>query len=163
MSRPRYSTALSDKIVDALKKGHTKTHVSRLLGLHEDTIRKWERQDERGEVRFEGFSARVKAAEEESQGVLIDCITVHSENDWRAAAWLLERRWDEFKLKAKTSKEAQRELDSLSIEKSRAEVVYTEAKTKALNRGSLSPEQILELLNRAREQGQKEGAEDAVN
>ena len=70
---------------------------------------------------------------------------------------------EEFKLKAKTSKEAQRELDRLSIEKSRAEVVYTEAKTKALNRGSLSPEQILELLNRAREQGQKEGAEDAVH
>ena len=163
MSRHRYSAELADKIVDGLQKGHTKTHVARSLGLHEDTIRTWERLDERGDKRLAGFSARVKSAEEESQGNLISCVAFHSEKDWRAAAWLLERRWDDFKLKAKTSKEAQARLDDLSIEKSKAELIYTEAKTKALNRGSLSPEQILELLNRAREQGQQEGAEDAVH
>ena len=157
MSRHRYSAELADKIVDGLQKGHTKTHVARSLGLHEDTIRTWERLDERGDKRLAGFS------EEESQGNLISCVAFHSEKDWRAAAWLLERRWDDFKLKAKTSKEAQARLDDLSIEKSKAELIYTEAKTKALNRGSLSPEQILELLNRAREQGQQEGAEDAVH
>ena len=163
MSRLVFSDALADKVIDALKKGHTKANVSKMLGLHEDTIRRWQSKDRSGDERYSGFDLRVKGAEEAAQGNLIDCITIHSQEDWRAAAWLLERRWDAFKLRAKTSKEAQAELDRLAIEKSKAEVVYTEAKTKALNRGSLSPEQILELLNRAREQGQQEGADEAVN
>ena len=163
MSRLTFSDKLADKIVEALKKGHTKANISKMLGLHGDTIRRWQSKDRSGDERYAGFDLRVKAAEEAAQGHLIDCITAHGEDDWRAAAWILERRWDDFKLRAKTSKEAQKELDDLAIVKAKAEVVYTEAKTKALNRGSLSPEQILELLNRAREQGQKEGAEDAVH
>jgi len=163
MSRLTYSTELADKIVDGLKKGHTQTNICKMMGLGDNAIRRWRKKDKSGDERYAGFDARIKAAEEEAQGTLIDCITVHSQDDWRAAAWLLERRWDEFKLRAKTSKEAQAELDRLSIEKAQAEVTYTEAKTKALNRGSLSPEQILELLNRAREQGQQEGADDAVH
>jgi hypothetical protein len=163
MSRLIFSDELADKIVEALKKGHTKANISKMLGFHGDTIRRWQSKDRSGDERYAGFDLRVKAAEEASQGHLIDCITAHGEDDWRAAAWILERRWDDFKLRAKTSKEAQKELDDLAIVKARAEVVYTEAKTKALNRGSLSPEQILELLNRAREQGQKEGTEDAVH
>ena len=163
MSRLAFSPDLADKVIDGLKKGHTKTNVCKMLGLGDNAIRRWRQKDRSGDERYAGFDLRVKAAEEAAQGNLIDCITVHSQDDWRAAAWLLERRWDAFKLRAKTSKEAQGELDRLAIEKSKAEVVYTEAKTKALNRGSLSPEQILELLNRAREQGQQEGADDAVN
>jgi|TARA_R100000655_G_scaffold28392_1_gene57678 hypothetical protein len=163
MSRLRYSQELADKVIEGLKKGHTKANVAKMIGLHEDTIRKWQSKDRSGDAHYEGFDARVRAAEESAQGNLIDCITIHSQDDWRAAAWLLERRWDDFKLKARTSAEAQKQIDELSIEKAKAELEYTEAKTKSLNRGSLSPEQILELLNHAREHAKQEAAENAIN
>ena len=63
MSRLRYSQELADKVIDALKKGHTKANVAKMIGLHGDTIRKWQSKDRSGDPHYAGFDARVKAAE----------------------------------------------------------------------------------------------------
>ena len=159
---PRFTPDIQEAIVDGLSKGMTRRNVSDTLGLGKNTIGRWLKRGQEGDERFAGFAERCILAEKQAQGALIEMITNQGEKDWRAAAWLLERRFDEFKLRSRTSADAQAELDRLNIEKSQAELVYTEAKTKALNRGSLTPDQILELLERARNVGKQE-AEEAIN
>lgn len=159
---PRFTPEIQESVVDGLTRGLTRRNVSDTLGLGKNTIGRWIKRGLEGDDGFVAFSERCVQAEKQAQGALIDMITHQGPKDWRAAAWLLERRFDEFKLRSRTSADAQAELDRLNIDKAQAELVYTEAKTKALNRGSLTPEQILELLERARDAGKLE-AEEAIN
>jgi len=153
---------LADAIVDGVSKGLTRRNISETLGLGKNTIGCWLKAGYEGDPAYATFADRCTQAEKQAQGSLIAMITEQGHKDWRAAAWLLERRFDEFKLRSRTSAEAQAEIDQLNIEKAQAELTYTEAKTKALNRGSLTPEQILELLERAKDAGKQE-AEEAVH
>ena len=160
--KSRFTPEMADAIVDGLSKGLTKRNISETLGLGKNTVGGWIRAGHEGDPAYVSFSDRCAKAEKQAQGSLVTMITEQGHKDWRAAAWLLERRFDEFKLRSRTSADAQFELDRLNIEKAQAELTYTEAKTKALNRGSLTPEQILELLEHAKDAGKQE-AQDAVH
>ena len=160
--KSRFTPEIADAVVDGLTKGLTKRNISETLGLGKNTISVWLKAGQEGDPAFVSFADRCAQAEKQAQGSLIAMISEQGHKDWRAAAWLLERRFDAFKLRSRTSADAQAELDRLNIEKAQAELVYTEAKTKALNRGSLTPEQILELLEHAKDAGKQE-AEEAVH
>ena len=147
-------------VLENLEKGYTREHAGRLVGAGRDLVSKWVRKGEKGTKKYAEFASRVVEAEQKSQGVLIGHIKIHAEKDWRAAAWLLERRFDCFKLKSRTSQEAQLRLDDAAIQKAEAELEYTQAKTKALNRGSMTPDQLLEVLERVREAAKQEAKEE---
>ena len=85
----------------------------------------------------------------------MDTIKFHSKKDWKAAAWLLERTRNDFKLRSRMSQETQRRIDELAVQKAELELEYIQAKTKALKGGSITPEQILELLNDSPKQEEK--------
>ncbi len=154
------SPKVQETVLEGLERGYTREHAGRLANLGRDAVSRWVRRGEKGDEKFKEFAELVVAAERKSEGVLVDHIKVHAEKDWRAGAWLLERRFDKFKLKSRTSQAAQDRLDALAIKKAEAELEYTEAKTKALNRGSMTPDQLLEVLERVREQAKKEAEEE---
>jgi transposase len=160
--KSRFTPEIAEAIVEAMSKGLTRRNISETLGLGKNTVSTWLKSGLEGDPIFAEFADRCAQAEKQAQGSLIAMISEQGHKDWRAAAWLLERRFDQFKLRSRTSADAQAELDRLNIEKAQAELTYTEAKTKALNRGSLTPEQILELLERAKDAGKQE-AEEAVH
>ena len=149
-----------DAAIGYLEKGYTRLYSSLLIGANEQLVTRWAVQGERGDEKYVAFYDRVVAAEKKSQAGLIDQIKVHADKDWRAAAWLLERRFDGFKLKSRTSQDAQNAIDAITIKKAEAELEYTEAKTKALNRGSMTPDQLLEVLERVRDAAKQEAKEE---
>tara|TARA_R110002020_G_scaffold232388_3_gene443973 strand:+ start:1430 stop:1954 length:525 start_codon:yes stop_codon:yes gene_type:complete len=156
----KFSPKVQECILEHLEKGYTREHAGRLAGGGRNLVSNWVRRGEKGEERFQEFAKLVGEAEQKSQSILVDHIKIHAEKDWRAAAWLLERRFDSFKLKSRTSQEAQNKLDSMALQKAEAELEYTQAKTKALNRGSMTPDQLLEVLERVREAAKQEAKEE---
>jgi len=147
----KFCPEVSDKVIEGLKKGYTRKMVSEGVGVLPETMRSWMRSEL---PKYAGFLERVLKAEASGRRSLVDMIVFHGEKDWRAAAWLLERTRAEFSLKAKTAQDARDELDRLSVEKAQAELDHVRAKTDALNKNALNPEQILELLDDARKVAQ---------
>ncbi len=147
----KFCKEVADKIVQGLEKGYTRKMVAEAVGVNVKTMRGWINSDQ---PKHRGFKERVLKAEALGRQSLVDMITFHGEKDWRASAWLLERTRAEFSQKAKTSQEARDELDRLAVEKAQAEVDYIRHKSDALQKNTLSPEQILELLNDSRKAAQ---------
>jgi len=147
----KFSPEMADKIIEGLEKGYTRKMVAEGVGVFPKTVRSWMKSEL---PKHAGFLERVLEAEAKGRRSLVDLIVFHGEKDWRAAAWLLERTRAEFSLKAKTAQEARDELDRLSVERAQAELDHIKAKTDALGKNTLNPEQILELLDDARKVSQ---------
>ncbi len=147
----KFGPGIVAKILDGLSKGYTRKMVAEGVGVTPRTMRDWINSEL---PKHEGFKESVLKAEAKGRRGLVDMITFHGEKDWRAAAWLLERTRAEFSQRAKTSQEARDELDRLAVEKAQAELDHVRAKTDALNKNTLSPDQILELLDDARKASQ---------
>ena len=72
-------------ILEAIREGQFRTDAARAGGVSLDKLRSWEAEHPE-------FAAEMQAAELESTGALIKTIRTGATEDWRAAAWLLERR-----------------------------------------------------------------------
>ena len=127
----RFTPEVQDAVIEGLEKGYTREHAGRLVGAGRDLVSKWVRKGQKGAEKYAEFASRVVEAEKKSQSILVDHIKIHAEKDWRAA-----------------------------IQKAEAELEYTQAKTKALNRGSMTPDQLLEVLERVREAAKQEAKEE---
>ena len=88
----------TDIIVQALEKGHSMTSAARLAGLHRDTLNRWMKRGRKGENGvFSHFYVTVQEALAKSEQKLVELVFNHAEKDWRAAAWLLSRRFPEWR------------------------------------------------------------------
>lgn len=74
-----------ERILEALSVGQTRRVAAACGGVSDDTLRRWIMADRE-------LSARVSAAESQAEIALVTCIRNAANHDWRAAAWLLERR-----------------------------------------------------------------------
>ena len=74
-----------ERILEALSSGQTRRIAAAFGGVSDDTLRRWIQADTE-------LSLRVSAAESQAQIALVACIRNAADHDWRAAAWLLERR-----------------------------------------------------------------------
>ena len=86
MSRPTKRTP--DRvaaILEALDAGHTRKVATAAGGICEETFRRWVAADPQ-------LQQQVVQAEAVAEHSLVECIKRAGEVDWRAAAWLLERR-----------------------------------------------------------------------
>ena len=69
-----------------------KTRAAREAGIDSDTLTAWERK-------YPDFSASIKKAEEDRKDSILTRISLHGATDWKALAWLLERKYPaEFSL-----------------------------------------------------------------
>jgi len=143
----KFTDALVKVIVKHLRQGMSRADVSKAIGVGKKTFWNWMHDPVKMKP---GFAAKVEKAEAQNVSDLLDTIRRHGDDDWRAAAWALERTRPEFGLKARRSSEAQAELDRLAVEKAEADLIYVRVKTDALKKNALSPEQILELLEESR-------------
>jgi hypothetical protein len=86
MSRPTKRTP--DRvaaILQTLHAGHTRKVATAAGGICEETFRRWVAADPQ-------LQQQVVQAEAGAEHSLVECIKRAGEVDWRAAAWLLERR-----------------------------------------------------------------------
>jgi transposase len=75
-----------ERILAALRKGMTKKAAAAAGGMGYSTLNEWEHDEPE-------FADAVKAAESDSQEALLRKIWTASDQQWQAAAWMLERRW----------------------------------------------------------------------
>ena len=72
-------------ILDAIEVGDTRRRACALVGMSEDTLKRWEKTDA-------DFAVRLMVAEaRRDRSLVVDIRTAARKGDWRAAAWLLER------------------------------------------------------------------------
>ena len=85
--KSKYTPERAERVLAALKIGVPRRHAAAYAGVSEDTLLRWIK-------RYADFAARVDEAE--AQAVATWASVVHYaasvQQDWRAAAWLLERR-----------------------------------------------------------------------
>ncbi len=76
----------SQVILEALENGMTQRDASMLAGISEDTLCLWKRTNS-------DFSEQMGQSVIKYKRKLMDIITKASEKDWKACAWLLERKY----------------------------------------------------------------------
>ena len=146
----RWAPELGEKAIEMLTKGYTQKMVREEFNIGYETWKCWMHKPKEKGGR-PGFKERVYEAERCSKQNMLDLVQFHAEKDWRAAAWYLERTTAEFKLRTFRSQEAQGLIDKVAIEKAEAERDLVLAKTKALQKNLMTPEELLDLLKDARE------------
>ena len=80
----KYTAILANQICDYVSKGIPMRQAAQSLGISESTFHRWRRDKEE-------FSEMIDQAIGVSEARLISEISVHE--DWRAKAWILERRF----------------------------------------------------------------------
>lgn len=146
----RWSPELAEKILEMLSRGYTQKMVREEFNIAYTSWNCWMHKPKEKGGR-PGFKEQVKEATRCSVQNMLDLVQFHAEKDWRAAAWYLERTTAEFKLRTFRSQEAQGLIDRVAIEKAEAERDLVLAKTQALQKNLMTPEELLDLLKDARE------------
>ena len=82
-------------IVGMIARGHYNTTAARQAGISPGTMQTWiTRGVEEGDGVYYEFSQAVERAKEKGEGVLVGrIIDAADKGDWRAAAWILERKY----------------------------------------------------------------------
>jgi hypothetical protein len=89
---PKFSAAVAKKIVDIVQRGNFRDTAAASVGISGRTLRKWLHAAANGNAKYQPFAAELDRAESEAEDLLVDAVTKQAKKDWRAAAWLLERR-----------------------------------------------------------------------
>lgn len=84
--RPHKLTgALRERLRRLIRSGVSQDRAARMAGIHPDTLGRWKND-------VPGFAGELEAARAESSGFLEKLIALAARRDWKAAAWILERR-----------------------------------------------------------------------
>ena len=110
---------LIKKLSDALVSGASHKIACEAAGISQSSFYRWIKKAENGEEDYFPFLESIKGAE--STGALkhLENIEKHSMNDWRASAWLLERRYKYTKegvLEERPKLEEKQEIDQSILE-----------------------------------------------
>jgi hypothetical protein len=98
MARPsKLTDELQERLVMAIAAGSTVEGAAATVGINSATHRRWMALGEQARTgRHRVFYDAVTRAEATSEVVLVGRMATAARNgSWRAAAWLLERRWPE--------------------------------------------------------------------
>jgi hypothetical protein len=95
MGRPtKLTKEVEEAICNAIISGATYRAASEAAGIAYETFNEW-MKDERPQ--YVKFSDSIRAANGKARTELIKKIRKHGDKDWRALAWILERRFkDEY-------------------------------------------------------------------
>lgn len=96
-------------ILEALKGGNTRRAACRLATIAPETLYRWMRQDVT-------LHDAVTRAEAEAEEAMVAAVRAQVSEDWRAAAWWLERRKPEFATRQTVTvlQQLQRDVEQLS-------------------------------------------------
>ena len=93
MSRPKLDPVVTHRIVDLIRAGNYLEVAASATGIHRTTLHRWMRHG-RGQKRgrYKKFLNAVEKAQAEAESRDVALIAKAAGDDWRAAAWRLERR-----------------------------------------------------------------------
>ena len=93
MPRPRLDPAITQRVVDLIRAGNYIDVAAAASGIHRTTLHRWMRLG-RAQTRghYRKFLIAVERALAESESRDVTLIAKAAVEDWRAAAWRLERR-----------------------------------------------------------------------
>ncbi len=124
-------------ICDALERGEVHVHAIEHGGIGETTYYEWLAKGEEGLKPYAEFRAATMRAEARGRKKIFDQIQTQVEHDWRAGAWLLERRYSEHygkaarvDLKVEGRVQVDHGLAQSALEKLASEVAKAELKGK---------------------------------
>ena len=83
-NRSKYTYELSQVVTQAVEEGSSLENASKLAGISRPTIYAWKKK-------YKGFAKRLEEALAKQEIKLVSCI--YNSDDWRAQAFLLERRF----------------------------------------------------------------------
>ena len=126
MGRPKLDAAVTQKVVDLIRAGNYLEVAATAAGIHRSTLHRWMkhgRDQERG--RYRKFLTAVEKAQAESESRDVALIAKAASEDWRAAAWRLERK-SPRRYGPRVQAAVQQELDGVlnRLEKGLAPEVY---------------------------------------
>ena len=93
MARPKLDQVLTQRLVDLLRAGNYLEVAAIAVGVHRSTLHRWMkygREQQRG--RYRKFLTSVEKAQAEAESRDVALIARAATDDWRAAAWRLERK-----------------------------------------------------------------------
>jgi hypothetical protein len=91
--RTKLTPEIQSKLVQAISLGTSYEAAATYAGVSRETVRSWLRRGER-ETRgiYHEFAEAMKVADGKATVACLATIRSAAQNDWKAAAWLLERR-----------------------------------------------------------------------
>lgn len=120
----KFTPEVRARIIDALADGNYIETACALADVTYRCFREWVKQGQaEGEGEFFQFSQDVTRAMADAEAKSIAMVRTHSADDWRAAAWILERRhpdrWaNTQRVKLEVEKEIRGVLDALEAKMS---------------------------------------------
>lgn len=99
IGRPtKLTAAVQRKIVKAIKAGATHDLAALYAGISRTSFYDWKARGEAGEEGFTNFSDAIELAEGKGAVDLLEKIKTAAQDpkEWRAGAWLLERRYPDM-------------------------------------------------------------------
>src|SRR5437868_5667539 len=126
MGRPKLEPATTQRIVDLIRAGNYLEVAATAVGIHRSTLYRWMRHgrdQKRG--RYRKFLTAVEKAQAEAESRDVALIAKAASEDWKAAAWRLERKAPR-RYAARVQLAVQQELDAVlgRLEKGLAPDVY---------------------------------------
>ena len=135
----KYSAELVGKICRALAGGGTVAYACRSARICLSTYKNWLKL-------YPEFAEAVGKAQAESELALVQQLQEHAQSDWRAAKFLLERRFQHWKADSSTSQDRRDELDDLRILKAKLELQYAALKIEQATIGNSQDGDLVEIL-----------------
>lgn len=105
------------RICEALRLGMPYKLAAQYGGVTYQTLLNWKKRAEEGDSGFVAFVMAMERAEAEAMLALLTLIRAAAENPkhWRAAAWILERRWPETWGRPYKSKPSPTPMSNISV------------------------------------------------
>jgi len=99
-TQPRLTEEVEELIVQLVRGGAYLKTAAQFAGVHRETIRRWRKRGETDlqrsiESHYAAFARALARAEAQAEATRVLRILAAGENDWRANAWFLERRFPE--------------------------------------------------------------------
>ena len=91
--KSKFTAPVKNRIIEALRAGTTYEIAAQYAGISRSTLYEWIKKGEKASTgTYRTFYDNIKKAEAEGAVVHLGTISQASKKDWKAAAWLLERR-----------------------------------------------------------------------
>jgi hypothetical protein len=85
---------VTDKILNLIRTGNYRETACAAAGVAPQVMREWLRRGATGEEPYATFSRQMDEAEAQAESRHVLTITSASKDDWRAAAWILSRKYN---------------------------------------------------------------------
>lgn len=143
MGRPsKFTEGRRRVILEAIGDGQTYSVAATMAGISAGTLSGWVRDESKGE-----FVVACRAAEARSESRLVAVMHEHANSDWRAAKWLLSRRYAHWREVPVQDQAVSDELNRLKVLKAQVELEYARSQLEALRSHEADDVSLLTILN----------------